>query len=87
MEKIGKLSFNRAQLLGAGRLGKIFVGKFKNSLEVAIKRVEKGETEVDFTLYMKVNGHPNIIQYYGDSSKDVEFRSVCYSILLAYFIH
>lgn len=76
MEKIGKLSFNRAQLLGAGKFGKIFVGKYKNSLDVAIKRVDKSETEIDCAVYVKANGHPNIIQYYGINNKDVEFRCV-----------
>ena len=74
MEKIGKLTFNRTDILGSGKYGTVLRGKFKDLFPVAVKRVEKINTVVDAPLYRKAQDHPNIIQFYYFKDKDVKFR-------------
>ena len=73
MEKIGKLSYDRSKPLGsAGRFGKVFSGKYKNAINVAAKRFDKDRTQLASNLYLRANGHHNIIQYYSTKDKDFE---------------
>ena len=76
VEVVGNnLSIFRAESVGYGRFGTVFPGKIKDvKEEVAIKRMEKKKVRVDSSLYLKTNGNPNIVNYYGtDYSTDVEF--------------
>jgi hypothetical protein len=74
MERIGKLSFRRADSIGLGKQHcEVFHGKFENTLAVAIKRMQKKRTKVDSTFYLNTNGHPNIIQYFCTEDDDIEF--------------
>jgi len=64
--EIGQLSIFRDERLGSGRFGSVFPGKFKDiEEEIAVKKMKKKEVVIDFSLYRKVNGHPNVIGYYG----------------------
>ena len=74
MEKIGKLTFSRADLIGSGKYGSVFRGTYLNAVDVAIKRLDKSHTKIDSTLYLKAHEHQNIIQYFCVNNKDVEFR-------------
>jgi hypothetical protein len=79
LEKIGQLSFSRADCLGSGRFGKVFIGKLTSDdgvIDVAIKRMEKEKIIVESIILPKVNGHPNVINYYTIDESDVEFTSV-----------
>jgi len=69
---IGRMNIFSAERLGTGRFGSFyFPRKFKNvDGEVAIKRMDKKLARVDTTLYLKANGQPNIIYYYGTESTD-----------------
>ena len=71
MEKVGQLSILLAERLGTGRFGSVFQGKFTNvAEEVAIKKMEKKKVQVDSSFYIKANGYPNIIGYYGTETMD-----------------
>ena len=72
-ERIGKVSFNRSTSRGSGRFGKVFTGKYKNAVNIAVKRLKKEDTQVLSKLYLRANGHPNIINYYCTEDSDVEF--------------
>ena len=74
MEKIGKLTLNRADLIGSEKYGYVFRGTYLNAVNVAIQRLDKSQTKIDSTLYLKANEHQNIIQYFCVNNKDVEFR-------------
>ena len=75
MEKVGKLRFNRGDLITAnGRYGSVFRGTFRNVVPVAIKHLEKRNARIDCDLYVKAIGHPNVINYFCINNKDVEFR-------------
>lgn len=71
--KIGKLSFSRENRLGVGRFSSVFNGTFENTKSVAIKRLLKYQSRVDFHLLMNVGCHPNILQYCCIEQEDVEF--------------
>ena len=72
MEKIGKLNINRSHVLGKGRFGRVFFGNYLGK-DVAIKRAEKESTQVDTTIFLNAQGHPNIIHhYYIKENKDPE---------------
>ena len=73
VERIGKLSFRRADCIGSGRYGKVFHGKYSNAVSVAIKRIEKERTRLLSNYYLRANGHPNIVQYFATKDKDYEF--------------
>ena len=73
-EKIGsKLSFNISDLIKKGRYGKVFQGTYQGCKAVAIKRLDKSETEVDIKAYMDVWGHANIIQLFCIKTSHKEF--------------
>ena len=75
MEKVGQgqLSICRSKCLGSGRFGKVFPGRFKDAVDVAVKRIEKELVQVDSNLLLTVNGHPNIRNYYDTDETDPEF--------------
>ena len=73
LEKIGKLSFCRADLVGKGRYSWVFRGKYDNMVEVAVKRLEKRESQVESHLFRKADGHHNIIRYFCTKENDIEF--------------
>ena len=78
VKKIGRLSFNRKDLIGEGSYGKIFKGKFKESegnpeIEVAIKRIETIDAkkiEIEIDILEKIEAHPNILRYYCTEEDD-----------------
>jgi len=72
-KKVGKLSFNISDLIKKGRYGKVFRGTYEGCKAVAIKRLDKSETEVDIKLYMDVWGHANIIQLFCIETSHQEF--------------
>ena len=72
MKKIGQLSFCLDGWFRRGRFGSVFVGRFNNSLKVAVKKLEK-EITVDSSVYLKVNGHSNIVEYYATEGSDNAF--------------
>ena len=74
VEKVGQLSIFRAERIGTGRFATVFPGKFQDvSKEIVIKMMEKKKVQVDSILYLKANGKPNIINYYGIDSTDGTF--------------
>jgi hypothetical protein len=75
VEKIGKVTFSRCDRLGKGRFGCVFKGKYGKSLiDVAIKKIVKGETLMDSSQYIKVDGHPNLIKCFCLKKTDNEFK-------------
>ena len=73
---VDQLRTLRDERLGSGRYGSVFPGKFLHfPKEVAIKKMEKTKVRVDSRLYVKLNGQPNVIGYYGSSNStdDLEF--------------
>ena len=73
MEKIGKISFCRSDFLGRGRFGSVFKGKLNNTLDIAVKRVEKRIAHIEANAFFRADGHSNIIRHYCTKDKDVEF--------------
>lgn len=73
MEKIGKVSFSRSDFLGRGRFGSVFRGKLNNTLDIAVKRVEKRLVHIEADTFFRADGHANIIRHYCTKDKDVEF--------------
>lgn len=69
---IGRLSLLLDEKLGSGRFGSVFPGRLKDvEEEVAIKKMEKSKILIDSNIYVKLNGKPNVIGYYGtDYSTD-----------------
>ena len=66
MTEISRLSIFSDERLGSGRFGSVFPGKLKHvEEEIAVKKMKKKEVLVDFSLYRKADGHPNVIGYYG----------------------
>ena len=63
---IGELSFNREDVIRRGGLGVVFQGKFQNSIDVAIKRIQKQDVTSDFEVsYMTTSKrHPNVLHCY-----------------------
>ena len=73
VKRIGKLSFSISDVLKRGRYGKLFLGKYEESKAVAIKRLDKSETEVDLKTYLDTWGHPNIIHFVCFEKNHLEF--------------
>jgi predicted Ser/Thr protein kinase len=71
-EKIGKLSFFRSDLIGKGRFGWVFKGKYDMN-EAAVKRIEKRDSQVESHIFREADRHPNIIRYFCTKAKDIEF--------------
>ena len=67
IKRIGKLSFNRNDVLGRGSFGFVYQGKFRDSIDVAIKRIMKGDSisdEVETVIMAEIDSHPNVLKYY-----------------------
>ena len=66
VKRIGKLSYSISDPLKSnrGRYGKVFTGMFEEIKAVAVKRLDKSETQVDINSYLTACEHPNIIQYF-----------------------
>ena len=73
VKKIGKLSYSISDVLKRGRYGKLFLGKYEDYKTVAIKRLDKSETEVDIKTYLDSWGHPNVIQFVCLEKNHLEF--------------
>ena len=69
------LSICRSKCLGSGRFGKVFPGRFKNAVDVAVKRMNRDLVQIGSNrLLLTSIGHPNIINYYDtDEVSDSKF--------------
>ena len=74
-QQIGKISFSTKDNFGEqGRFGSVFKGKFDGKIQVAVKRVNKMVTKVEESkFYFKVNGHPNVVNYFCIEDSDFVF--------------
>ena len=70
---MGHLSFCQDDCLGSGNFGTVFIGKFKNVVDVAIKQFKKGHIRVETNILLKANGHPNIVNYYDTDTTDMKY--------------
>ena len=62
---IGKLSFNRKDVLGKGSFATVFKGKFENATDVAIKRIVKlSACQFEKDVMPTLENHPNILHFY-----------------------
>ncbi len=71
VKQVGRLSFNRTDLIGKGCNGtNVFRGKYKESegqpeINVAVKRVLFDRTkEIEEVFMETVEPHPNVLQHY-----------------------
>lgn len=71
IKQIGKVSYNRKDLLGDGSFGTVFKGKFKESedmpeIEVAIKRIQQINLlkNIETVVMAGIELHPNVLKYY-----------------------
>ncbi len=70
IEEIGKLSFDREQIIGEGGFGKVYEGLFEDVKRVAVKRFQKSgkvdgpSIKLEAELMLKANEHPNILRYF-----------------------
>ncbi len=68
LKRIGRLSYDRNDILGSGSFGKVYKGKFKESeenpgIDVAIKRIENVDVkEVERVVMNDIEPHPNVLQ-------------------------
>lgn len=70
--KIGKLSFCSIESSVKGRFGRIFKGKFEESVIVAIERIKNRDFIVQLDVIRKAQNHPNVLRYYCNE-QDVDF--------------
>ena len=62
---IGKLSFNRKDVIGNRSFGLVFKGKFKSTIDVAIKRIVKLDvSQFEKDVMPTLENHPNILRFY-----------------------
>lgn len=62
---IGKLSFNRNDVIGSGSFGHVFKGKFESAIDVAIKRIVKLDvSQFEKDVMPTIENHPNVIRFY-----------------------
>ena len=74
LERIGKLNFCRSDLIGKGRYGSVFKGRYdRYMVDVAVKRLDKYDSQVESDILWKASGHPNVIRYFCLKDIDVEF--------------
>jgi len=68
-EHIGKVTFCKDDLLGEGRFGAVFKGKYGSLPEVAVKRVKKAKTRLDPKSLPKVGvpalPNTNVVRLFG----------------------
>ena len=70
---IGKLCFNRRDTLGSkGNFGTTFRGTFEGTTDVAIKRLEMKDFDVDLKAIREGHLHSNVLHYFCNE-KDIEF--------------
>ena len=67
MKRIGELSFNREEVLGKGAFGNVYKGKYKDTIDVAIKRILKENATDELRaaeIFLHIETHDNIVRYY-----------------------
>ena len=73
LKRIGELSFNREDVLGKGSYGFVYRGKYKDLIDVAIKRIVKEEfNKFEEEIFLRIGNHPNILHHYG-TENDINF--------------
>lgn len=67
---LGKLSYDRNDVIGHGSFGIVFKGVFEGVKPVAIKRIDRtsadssAEFKKEAEIMLRVRDHPNIIRYF-----------------------
>lgn len=72
MRKIGKMSYDPKNIIGAGGFANVYEGLFEDVKRVAVKRFQKSGRDDDdestikreAELMLKANEHPNILRYF-----------------------
>jgi len=70
VKRIGRLSYDRNDLIGNGSFGKVYKGKFKESeekseIDVAIKRIEDVDVKaIEKVIMENIEPHPNVLHCY-----------------------
>ena len=83
-KRIGELSFNREDVLGKGSYGIVYQGKYKDTIDVAIKRIVKEEfNKFEEEIFLRIGNHPNIVRFY-HVEKDEDF--MYYLLRISYHI-
>lgn len=88
-KKFDQLKYCTCELccLGKGSYGAVYRGKFKSkrppsflgipignsSTDAAIKRVLKSSAQFEIDVLRKVNGHPNVLNFFTVQDNDPEF--------------
>ena len=65
--KIGYLSFTKDDaIVGVkGRYGKVFHGRFSDTVDVSVIKIDVSEFDVDTKILWETDMHPNIVRFYG----------------------
>ena len=70
MQEIGKLRYNRGNVIGRGRYGTVYNAEYDDYKDVAVKRVLKlsaSQFEVEILRLVK---HKNILLFHGKEEND-----------------
>lgn len=70
MQEIGKLRYNRDNVIGKGRYGTVYKAEYEDCKDVAVKRVLKlsaSQFEIDI---LRLVEHRNILFYYGKEENE-----------------
>jgi len=74
LERLGKLNFWRSDLIGKGRYGSVVKGRCEKCMvDVAVKHLDKYDSQVESDILWKASGHLNVIHYFCLKDNDVEF--------------
>ncbi len=70
---VGKLKFNRQNVIGRSIGTVVFKGKYEDDIDVAIKRIQIDDASVEINVLKKNHSHRNIVKYYVTEVDD-EFK-------------
>jgi hypothetical protein len=63
-KEVGKLKFNRENVIGHSSGTLVFKGKYEEDIDVAIKRIQICDASVEINVLKKNHSHRNIVKYY-----------------------
>lgn len=63
-KEVGKLKFNRENVIGHSSGTVVFKGKYEEDIDVAIKRIQISDASVEINVFKKNHSHRNIVKYY-----------------------